>query len=255
MKHLKNLIKQFKELGIAESVNYDRFNAYSVTAHSTQIEGSTLTFNETAVLLEDGLTPKGKPLVHSLMVKDHYESLLLVKKMALEQEPITELLIQKINASVMKSTGEVHRTLLGDVDVSKGEYRKGAVFAGQRYFPSYQKVPSKVQKLVASINDSLKLTLSIEEQIQLSFFAHFEFVSIHPFYDGNGRTARLLMNLLQEKFNLPFSIVYKEDKVDYIESLEATRENEDITIFYDFMIEQYSKFLKQEVDLFLEQNT
>jgi len=83
--------------------------------------------------------------------------------------------------------------------------------------------------------------------LELSFDAHFDLVSIHPFYDGNGRTSRLLMNYIQLHYNLPMSVVFKEDKADYITALEETRNNEDLKAFRDFMTDQYIKFLNQEM--------
>ncbi len=75
-------------------------------------------------------------------------------------------------------------------------------------------------------------------------------VTIHPFYDGNGRTSRLLMNYLQLIFNLPLSIVFKEDKAAYFEALQQTRKEEDITIFRKFMFAQYAKYLQHEIEKF-----
>jgi Fic family protein len=79
---------------------------------------------------------------------------------------------------------------------------------------------------------------------------HFDLVTIHPFYDGNGRTSRLLMNYLQLYFNLPLSIVFKEDKAAYFEALQQTRKEADITIFREFMYTQYLKYLQQGIDKF-----
>src|SRR5690606_16344396 len=93
---------------------------------------------------------------------------------------------------------------------------------------------------------------TIEKQLLLSFGAHFDLVSIHPFYDGNGRTARLLMNYIQAYFSLPVSIVFSEDKADYFEALERTREKEDLSFFRDFMRAQYAKYLSSEIEKYLD---
>ena len=89
---------------------------------------------------------------------------------------------------------------------------------------------------------------SVTEKLNICFDAHFDLVTIHPFYDGNGRTSRLLMNYLQLYFNLPLSIVFKEDKAAYFEALQETRKAEDISIFRTFMSAQYAKYLQQEID-------
>ena len=84
--------------------------------------------------------------------------------------------------------------------------------------------------------------------LNLSFDAQFDLLTIHPFYDGNGRTARLLMNYIQLVNDLPLSIVYKEDKAAYYQALVETREKEDIGIFRTFMAGQYKKYLEQEIE-------
>ena len=91
---------------------------------------------------------------------------------------------------------------------------------------------------------------SIEDQLLLSFDAHFDLVSIHPFYDGNGRTSRLFMNFIQAYFNLPLALVFKEDKAEYFEALEATRDHEDLSFFRNFMCVQYQKYLKSIINNF-----
>jgi Fic family protein len=69
---LVKLIDRYKELGIAEVIDHEKFNLISIVHHSTKIEGSTLTEIETQVLLDEGLTPKGKPMNDTLMVTDHF---------------------------------------------------------------------------------------------------------------------------------------------------------------------------------------
>lgn len=147
----------------------------------------------------------------------------------------------------MAKTGSVYNTVLGEIDASKGVFRKGNVVAGNRYFPNYDKVEALTKKLTDTIDSTIDSISDIKEQLQLSFDAHFDLVSIHPFYDGNGRTSRLLMNNIQLYYNLPMSIVFKEDKADYIQALENARNKEDLSPFRNFMTNQYLKFLNQEI--------
>ena len=109
-------------------------------------------------------------------------------------------------------------------------------------------------KLAKHLDERLPNVRGQEEQLKLSFAAHFDLVSIHPFYDGNGRTSRLLMNYLQLYFNLPLSIVFKEDKAAYFEALQQTRKAEDISIFRKFMFAQYAKYLQLEIEKFEQVN-
>lgn len=250
MADIKSIIAEYQSLNLHDVIDYDKFNQFSIVHHSSSIEGSTLTENETRLLLEEGITPKGKPLEHSLMVRDHYDALLFVLDAARKKTPLTVSFIQSINARVMKHTGGLYNTVFGEIDASKGMFRKGNVSAGGSYFINFEKVERYTADLVDKLNKELISSNTIEEQLQLSFIAHFDLVSIHPFYDGNGRTSRLLMNYIQCFYDLPLAIVYKEDKVDYYDALQGARKQEDISLFTGFMTEQYKKFLQNEMQQF-----
>jgi Fic family protein len=241
------LVNRYKELNLQDVLDHEKFNEYSIVHHSSSIEGSTLTEVETRLLLEEDITPKGKPLMHSLMVKDHYAALRNVLEAAAAKKGITVEFIQHINALVMKNTGSIYNTVFGEIDASKGMFRKGNVSAGGSYFPNYDKVIPYTAELVKRLDQNLPNVKGDEEQLKLSFTAHFDLVSIHPFYDGNGRTSRLLMNYVQAYHGLPLAIVFKEDKADYYVALQQTRKQEDMQIFYSFMFEEYRKHLEQEI--------
>jgi Fic family protein len=236
MNALEAIVNEYRSLNLHEIIDYDKFNHYAIVHHSTSIEGSTLTENETRLLLEEGVTPKGKPLEHSLMVKDHYNALQFVLKSAHDKSPCTIDFIKEVNAMVMKSTGHLYNTVLGQVDASKGEFRKGNVSAGGQYFINYDKVERHTRLLAQKIHDSIKSANTLQSQLELSFNAHFDLVTIHPFYDGNGRTSRLLMNYIQECFQPPLAIVYKEDKSEYFTALQEARKNESLIPFHNFMV-------------------
>ena len=273
---LEDVIGEFRELSLHTIVDYDKFNQYAITAHSTQIEGSTLTLEETSLLIDEGITPKGKPLDHSLMATEHHKALQLAIQYGKEQKRLSTSLICSMNAVAMKSTGQVYNTPLGTVDASKGELRKGSVFVQKRYFPSYQKVPTLLEGLCRDINVQLESELTLREQVDLSYIAHFNLVSnqwyelqvnetqtsrppkhprrrIHPHYDGNGRTARLLMNMIQSHYGLPLSIVDKTDKLAYYDALEESRDRESLVPFIEFMDEQYINFLTAEMERYHKQ--
>jgi Fic family protein len=247
-----SLIEKFQSLNLSAIIDFDKFNGYAITHHSTTIEGSTLTEIETRLLLDEGITPAGKPLLHSLMVQDHYNALLFITEKSKEKIKISSEFIQQINAAVMKQTGSIYQTVFGELDATKGIFRKGNVSAGNTYFVGYEKVEPLVNKLCKGISEKIIAANNIVEKLQICFDAHFDLVTIHPFYDGNGRTSRLLMNYLQLYFNLPLSIVFKEDKAAYFEALQQTRKEEDISIFRTFMFAQYVKYLQQEIDKFEE---
>jgi len=249
---LIKLIDKYNSLEIEKVIDHNKFNLISIVHHSTKIEGSTLTEIETQVLINEGLTPKGKPLQDSLMVTDHYTALQFTVKEAKAKRPITVDLIKEINSLIAKNTGSVYNTIFGTIDARTGAFRKGNVTAGVTYFPNFDKVESLTKDMVIKINDLMKKPLSRIDQINLSFDAHFNLVSIHPFYDGNGRTSRLLMNYIQAFYNLPFAIVHNEAKTEYIEALVKTRDENDINIFREFMSQEYAQLLKTEIDKFIE---
>lgn len=244
------LLAEYNQLGIAEVIDHERFNLIAIDHHSTRIEGSTLTEVETQVLINEGRTPKGKPLTDSLMVTDHHTALVYTLEQAKSKAKLSVALLQQINALVMQKTGKVYNTMLGSIDSTTGAFRKGNVTAGTSYFPNFDKVERLTTDLIRQLNESMEKGLSVTEQLNLSFDAHFNLVSIHPFYDGNGRTSRLLMNYIQAYYNLPLAIVYSENKADYIQALIDTREKEDIAIFRNFMLAEYTALLELEISKF-----
>ena len=248
------LIDTYEQLGIASVIDHEKFNLISIDHHSTRIEGSTLTAIETQVLINEGLTPKGKPLQDSLMVTDHHAALLFTLESANAHKNIMVELIQQINSLVMRNTGKIYNTPLGTVDSATGAFRKGNVSAGATYFPNYDKVEMLTKDLAKALHSAMKKTFSRQEQLQLSFDAHFNLVSIHPFYDGNGRTSRLLMNFIQAAYKLPLAIVYSETKADYYQALIDTREKGDIQIFRNFMYSEYERMLNLEIEKFEDMN-
>lgn len=250
MEKLISLITKYNSLNLQNVIDHDRFNQYAIVHHSSGIEGSTLTETETRLLLEEGTTPKGKPLEHSLMVKDHFEALQFVLNAAKEQRKVDIEFIQAINAKVMKSTGSVYQTIFGEIDASKGTFRKGNVSAGGSYFVNFDKVVDYTERLVERLKEQMEIANTVSAQLRLSFVAHFDLVSIHPFYDGNGRASRLLMNFIQAYFKLPLAIVYQEDKKDYYDALVASRKAENTVAFETFMEDQYRKFLTLEMEQF-----
>lgn len=249
---LPGLINRYKSLGIDEVIDHEKFNLISIVHHSTKIEGSTLNEIEAQVLINEGLTPKGKPMHDSLMVTDHYAALLFTLTSAKEKRVITTNLIKEINALVVKNTGKVYNNVFGTIDSTTGAFRKGNVSAGSTYFPNYDKVESLTNEMTGKINELMSGTNSASDQVNLSFDAHFNLVSIHPFYDGNGRTSRLLMNYIQAYYNLPLAIVNSDVKTEYIQALVDTREKNDINIFRQFMATEYAKLLEDEIRRFEE---
>jgi len=243
---LEKLCKEYILLSKG-SVDFKKYSYYAATHHSTVIEGSSLTESQVINLLEYGKTATGKPYDHHQMVYDHYKALLFVVENAINKQKLSIQLLKEIVSHVMKNTGGYVKTIIGTYDISKGDFRLGSVRAGTRTFPDYKKVPEMVTKLLKEINENLSKCKTFKSKCELAFKAHFDLVSIHPFGDGNGRTSRLLMNYIQAYYDLPLSVVFKQNRIQYINALELTRKKEDMKYYFDFMFSQYEKLLKKQV--------
>ncbi|MDC7177128.1 Fic family protein [Bacteroides cellulosilyticus] len=246
-----SLLTQFKELGIDQQIDYNKFYLYSIITHSTAIEGSTVTEIENQLLFDEGISAKGRSMTEQLMnldLKAAYERSIVFAK---SHSDISVDMLKKLSSIILKNTGTIYNTPLGEFSSANGDLRLLNVTAGTggRSYMNYSKVPTKLAELCDNINQRRK-SLSktdIIECYKLSFDAHFHLVTIHPWADGNGRMSRLLMNQLQFEFGIIPSNINKDRKAEYIEALIATRENDDIELFRNFMFEEHSRNLEQTI--------
>ena len=251
---LTALIEQYKQLGIDSQIDYEKYYLYSIITHSTAIEGSTVTEIENQLLFDEGITAKGKPLMEQMMNLDlrraYEESIRLAKN----HTDITVDILKALSHLVMQNTGSTYKTVLGDFSSANGDLRIVNVTAGVggRSYLSYKKVPAKLQEFCDWLNAQRQRPMSLSERYDLSFEAHYRLVTIHPWADGNGRMARLVMNQIQFEFGLIPAKVLKEDKGDYINALIATREADDMSIFLEFMTDEMVKTLSADIEAFLK---
>lgn len=257
---LLSVLKEYSELGIAEQIDYQKFYLYSIITHSTAIEGSTVTEIENQLLFDEGITAKGRSLQEQMMnldLKAAYEQSMLFAR---GHEDFSVDMLKALSAIVMKSTGSVYYTIQGSFDSSKGDLRLLGVTAGiggQSYM-NYKKVPEKLNEFCIGLNEKRHKLIETDDIISkyiLSFDAHYQLVTIHPWADGNGRMSRLVMNILQYEFGLVPVKIVKENKADYIQALIASREQESLEPFRNFMLEEHVRNLSKEIEEFKESQT
>lgn len=179
------------------------------TYHSNAIEGNTLTLMETKVVLEDGLTIGGKSMREHLEAINHREAIALLEELSKEPASLTERTIKDLHQLVLK----------GIDDANAGRYRqKNVLISGAGFTPpDFLHVQEHMSLFVHWHQYSSQHLHPVERAARV----HADFVNIHPFVDGNGRTARLLMNLELLQAGYPVVIIPVEERSAYYENLDA----------------------------------
>ncbi len=244
---LNKIKTEYLNLDLQNVIDYEKFCMISIVWHSTKIEGCSLSETDTKVLIENNITAAGKPLEDHLMIKDHFAAFQYIKEQANKKRKLSIEFIKEIAAILMKNTGGFTNTALGSFDTSKGELRLAQVYVDKKYFPDFKKVPILLEQLCSSINEKID-SVSDESILNLASDTHYNFVNIHPFGDGNGRLARLLMNYIQLYHNEVLIKIFTEDRAEYIDKLNETEEQNNLEIFRVFIAQQHIKFLKAEIE-------
>lgn len=249
---LEETLERYRELGIDRQLDYDKFYLYSIITHSTAIEGSTITELENQIMFDDGLTINGKSIIEQNMnldLKSAYEQMLVYAR---SHAAVTTDRLKELSALTMRNTGTEYHTALGDFSSARGDLRLLNVTAGAggRSYMAYNKVPLRLNELCEAINSARAEMdpMTVQQLYDLSFDAHYNLVTIHPWADGNGRMARLLMNWLQFEARLIPTRILSSDKEEYIKALVATREAHDLSIFRHFMSRIMTEQLKRDID-------
>lgn len=198
-KHMLGQIKEYYRIGLTYSSN--------------ALEGNSLTETETKIVIEDGITIGGKPM------RDHYE--------AMGHSEAYDLLyrLAKTMAITEKDILELHRLFYYRIDqANAGRYRKVKVFiSGSKYpMPLPEKVPELMQEFVNGLPELRKKLHPVE----YAAMAHQDFVFIHPFVDGNGRVARLLMNLILLQAGYNIAVIPPILRQEYIRVLEKAHQDD-----------------------------
>jgi Fic family protein len=199
-----------------------------LTYTSNAIEGNTLTRRETALTIEENITSGSKPLVDYMEAKNHGEAFRFIVKCAERNEKISENLILNIRRLILQ----------GIDNTNAGGYRsvRVRISGSQTILPNPLKIPELMANFVAKLVKS-------EESIPIrAIEAHYSLVAIHPFTDGNGRTARLMMNLILLVGGYAPLIIRPRDRKHYIDSLEKKH-------YLPFMLKMLERSHRAAIDL------
>ena len=179
------------------------------TYHSNAIEGNSLTLMETKVVLE-GITIGGKTLREHLEVVNHHAAISLMEKIVKENQSLTETDIKAIHQMVLKEIDNANAGVYRSVNV---------IIGGARHFPpAHEQVPVKMAQFIEWYQSAALELHPIERAARV----HADFVKMHPFIDGNGRTSRLLMNLELMKGGFPPVIIPVEKRLEYYDALDLS---------------------------------
>lgn len=209
----------------------------SYTHNSTAIEGNTLTLMETKVVLEDGVAIGGKELREIYEQVNHRTAYRYVKKCIAEGVPLSEPVIKDIHQMLME------HILPGGIYRNVNVYISGAQHTPPEPMEMYQQIksfyldlPQKAEKV---------------NPIELAAWTHAEFVRIHPFQDGNGRTSRLIMNYQLLAAGFPAIDIAKEQRLEYFQALEAYAVGGDLAPFTSMI----ATLVDQQLDRYLQMIT
>ena len=208
----------------------DRWYDVELTYTSNALEGNTLTRSETAIVLEKGITVSGKPLRDHLEATGHNEALAYMRQLGRSADPVRELDIRNL-----------HRLVIQRLDPDEaGRYsRHGRMIAGS---PLHLPSPAELPALMGDFGRWLETALPT---LETAFDAHERLVTIHPFSDGNGRTARLLMNLLLIRAGYLPLVILPAQRPAYHDALHAVQIGNDRDTWHLFLSRQMDRTLEE----------
>jgi Fic family protein len=208
-----------------------------MTYNSNAIEGNSLTLKETFLVINEGITVKGKPLKDHLEAKDHYAALEYLYDLIDhdKKHTVSEMLIRNLHQIIIQETDKEWA----------GKYRNAQVIIGgaKHTPPDALQVPQKMADLIAWLRSQKNKTSIVE----LAALLHHKLVHIHPFFDGNGRTARLTMNLLLMQAGYPLVIILKNDRKKYYDVLDKADSGK-----YEPLIKFIAQSIERSLDIYLK---
>jgi Fic family protein len=211
--------------------------------HSNHLEGNSLTYGETKALILFGITAQGKPLKDHFEITGHNQAINWVMDVVKGDYPLTESFIRELHTLLLKESYEVDAITPDGKPTKKrinvGSYKTSANHVQTKtgeifYFATPEETPAKMHDLLVWYNQ--KIAEAQFNPILLASEFHYKFIRIHPFDDGNGRTARILMNFILMQYNYPPVIIKTEDKSNYFGVLQLADAG-NIEAFIEYMAE------------------
>jgi Fic family protein len=214
--------------------NLEHVHDLELTYTSNAIEGNTLDAAETTLVIEQGITIGGKPLKDHLEAIDHHEAIGYVRDLARLAMPLTEADVRALHSLIVKRSAPDIAGRYAD----RGRYV--LTDAGRHSFPSPAEVP-------ALMGDFAAWLCGVPATPETAFVAHRRLADIHPFNDGNGRTARLLMNLVLIRGGYPPVAVRPEDRPAYIRALQEAQAGRGAEAFNSLLLERLDATLSEYI--------
>jgi Fic family protein len=247
---LKNELDALRPLGREqEAIIMQKFRL-DWNYHSNHLEGNSLTYGETKALILFGLTAQGKPLKDHFEITGHDEAVKWIEDIVKQKRPLTESFIRELHTLLLQKSYEVD-AITPDGKPTKrrieiGQYKTapnhvltktGEIFR----FATVEETPAKMHDLMDWLRE--KQANSDTEPVLLAAEFHYKFIRIHPFDDGNGRTARLLMNFILMQYRYPPVIIKTEDKKNYFNVLRLADAGT-LEPFVNYIAENLSRSLE-----------
>jgi Fic family protein len=228
----KRRLDELRPLSPEALARLEHYYDIELTYTSNAIEGNTLSAVETTLVIEQGVTIGGKPLKDHLEALDHYDAIRYVRELARHESPLTEGDIRNLHRLVMQRSAP---ETAGSYATSNRYVRTET---GRYSFPS----PAEVPPLMSDLSAWLATAGATPD---IAFEAHLRLVRIHPFNDGNGRTARLLMNLILIRAGYPPVAVRPEDRVEYIGALQREQGGDGSEDFFVLLYKRLDETLTE----------
>ena len=235
----KEQLDRLRPLSPKALADLDHYYNIELTYTSNSIEGNTLTAVETTLVIEKGITIGGKPLKDHLEALDHYDAVLYVRELAKQSAPMAEIDIRNLHSLLMRRSRPEDAGRYAEVS------RYVRTETGRHAFPSPVEIPALMGDFAVWLGDA-------PDSSETAFTAHRRLVDTHPFHDGNGRTARLLMNLILIRGGYPPVAVRPEDRLAYIQALQESQSGRGTESFDALLYERLDATLTDYLSVLAE---